>query len=143
MFGRLGEEFADLAVRTEKEGNLKGAKKQAHIADFKAQIDALPKKVGEKAINVFQHLNAGVLLSVYTHDAIVFLKAHGSMTVAELKAHYAMPAVGVRNKGYSAGTAGAQSSQMKSLLPALGIATCDGTTLTLNSESILADMLCL
>ena len=65
------------------------------------------------------------------------------MTVASLKAHYRDPTTGVRQKAYSTGTAGAQSSQMKALLPALGIATCEGTTLTLNGDSVLVDMLCI
>ena len=140
---KIGDEFPDLCVRNEAESKLKGEAKAEHVATMLEDIDALPKKVGEKATNVFRHLNSGVELSVYTHDAIVFLRESkdGQCTVADLKAHYAAPSTGVRNKPYSSGTAGAQSSQMKTLLPYLGIADVDGTTMTLRDDSLLVDML--
>jgi len=133
--------FADYAVINESVGALKGAQKTAWVDEYLASMDALPKKVAEKAVNAFVHLHTANELSVYTLDAVRYLQEKGSVTVAELKAHFAEPGTGVRNKGYSQGTAGAQSSQMKALLPFLGVAKCDGNTLTLEEGSYLVDLL--
>lgn len=137
---KIGDEFGDLAVLSAGDDELKGAKLAKHLESLKERMDTLPKKIGEKVVNVFQHLNNGTLLSVYTVDAIRFLRDNGSMTTSELKHHYADPKTG--KMGYSQGTAGAQSSQMQKLLVFLEIATAgpDGK-LVANPDSVLIHLL--
>jgi hypothetical protein len=139
---KIGANFKSLAILNEGDEALEGKKLDSHIESILKSMDELPKKVGEKAVNVFLHLQNGIELSVYTQDAIMFLKDNGTMTKAELHDFYAAEKTGVRNKPYSKGTAGAQSSQMMKLLPFLGIADRSEMALTLNEDSILAQMLC-
>lgn len=138
---KIGDDFKKLAVIREGDEKRKGKRLVEHMDKLKAAIDELPKKVGEKAVNIFQHLNNGAELSCYTHDAIAFLRESGGFTKKELHDFYAADNTGVNSKPYSQGTAGAQSSQMMKLLPALGIAERDGMSLKPAEDSILFDML--
>lgn len=104
---------------------------------FVKEAEALPKKIREKMANVFVSVVSGHQLSVYTQDAVAYLKANGKASVSDLRAMY-MEGNGVNHKGYSLGTAGAQSSQMMKLLPAISVAFREGNTLTFNDESPLA-----
>jgi len=97
-------------------------------ADTLAAYDSAPKKVGEKILNVYSHINNGVLLSTYTRVAIDLLRANPEIDVKDIKAMYtAHP--------YAKGTVEAQASQMMKLLPVLGIAEREGTRLVLNEDS--------
>ena len=91
-------------------------------------LDGVPKKVKEKIINVFSHLNGSSRLSVYTAIAIEEIASRPETTITDIKNRYL-------DHPYSIGTASAQSSQMMSLLPALGIAERSGKNLTLIEDS--------
>lgn len=97
-------------------------------------FDAMPKKVGEKAVNVTQHLTSGATLSVYTKIAVDFLAEKGEVTLKEMIAHFETG----NRRPYSHGTASAQSSQMMALLPAIGVALRNGSTLTYVADSPIA-----
>ncbi|CDT53413.1 hypothetical protein VCR15J2_390067 [Vibrio coralliirubri] len=96
-------------------------------------IDKLPKKVGEKVLNMFQHLNSGVALSVYTDIALDMLFKNGTLSSTELRDRY--------QEKYSKGTASAQSSQLMQVINFMKIGTLAGKTLTLNPDSVLAEKL--
>jgi hypothetical protein len=100
------------------------------LTDRVASFDAMPKKVGEKAINMLSFLETGATLSVYTQIAIELLVKDGSITSESLRAKY--------SEKYTKGTAGAQSSQMFHLLPAFGIAERAGNSMTLDATSTIA-----
>lgn len=92
------------------------------------EVDTLAKKVKEKAINVFLAIDGKASLSVFTKIAIDMLAEKKELTSSELKNRYL-------GRPYSPGTAGAQSSQMMKLLPALKIATREGSRLYLDEDS--------
>jgi hypothetical protein len=98
-------------------------------------LDDLPKKVGEKAVNLIAHLGGGAKLSCYTEIAIKMLVSKGELTSKELIDRYIA-------RPYSEGTSRSQCGQMMQLLPALGLA--DRTTrgsLTLRKDSVIAKQL--
>jgi hypothetical protein len=95
-----------------------------------ASFDTMPKKVGEKAINLMSYRETGAALSVYTKIAIELLVEAGSITSDLLRLKY--------SEKYTKGTSSAQSSQMFHLLPAFGIAQRSGNTLTLDPSSTIA-----
>lgn len=97
-------------------------------------IDGLPKKVGEKVINVLQHLSSGVTISCFTRMALDLLKSKGTISTKDIRDAYL-------KRPYSAGTSNAQSSQMMAVLPFLGIATKSGNTLTIDQDSALISLL--
>lgn len=98
------------------------------------KIDGLPKKIGEKAINLFAHVSKGAQLSNYTRIAINFLLQHGEMTSKQLKDTYLA-------RPYSEGTASSQTTQLMNLLPALGIAKKEAGKLVVNPTSTLFPLL--
>lgn len=104
-----------------------------HIAVDLDAADAAPKKVGEKIVNLVHSKVNGVNLSVYTKIAVEFLAEKGNFELKELRNHYQ---TGVK-RPYSAGTAGAQASQMMRLLPLMGVATRSGNTLSVVEGSLL------
>ncbi len=137
----FGTRFKDLCVLTTEQAEFSPQKLGAAQKKFKAEMDAVPKKVREKVYNVFDHLDSGKVLSCYTADAIELLKANKSVTTKDLKEFYVSDNTGVNNKPYSPGTAAAQSGQMMALLPALGIAERVESKLHLNEDSVLINML--
>jgi hypothetical protein len=104
------------------------------------------KKIAEKFDNIFLALAAGKAPSVYTMACFRYLQAHGTATQTDLVA--ALKASKVKNdkiaKGgdtYNDGTARSQAGQMMVLFDKLGIATRERQTLTLRSDSLLAEKL--
>ena len=93
-------------------------------------IDALPKKVGEKATNLFDFLKTGEHLSVYTKIAFDLLLEKSTFTSEDLRA--AMLA-----HGYTTGTSNSQAQQMMTLLPALKVGVRVKNLMTKNSESMI------
>jgi hypothetical protein len=118
-----------------------------NVVDFNAvrdsvltTVDMMAKKVGEKAVNLADHICNGRRLSVYTAIAARLLFKQGEINAKELIAHLQDgKANGV--KSYSPGTANSQGHQMFSLLPALKIAIRDGKVLRVNPESRLNTVL--
>lgn len=98
------------------------------------RIDGLPKKIGEKATNLFAHVSKGAQLSNYTKIAINLLAANGEMTSKQLKDTYLA-------RPYSEGTASSQTTQLMNLLPALGIAKKEAGKLVVNPTSTLFPVL--
>ena len=93
-------------------------------------IDALPKKVGEKATNLFDFLKTGEHLSVYTKIAFDLLLEKSTFTSEDLRA--AMLA-----HGYTTGTSNSQAQQMMTLLPALKVGGRVKNIMTKNPESMI------
>lgn len=93
-------------------------------------IDALPKKVGEKATNLFDFLKTGEHLSVYTKIAFDLLLEKSTFTSEDLRA--AMLA-----HGYTVGTSSSQAQQMMTLLPALKVGVRVKNIMTKNPESMI------
>ena len=93
-------------------------------------IDALPKKVGEKATNLFDFLKTGEHLSVYTKIAFDLLLEKTTFTSEDLRA--AMLA-----HGYTVGTSNSQAQQMMTLLPALKVGVRVKNIMTKNPESTI------
>lgn len=93
-------------------------------------IDALPKKVGEKATNLFDFLKTGEHLSIYTKIAFDLLLEKTTFTSEDLRA--AMLA-----HGYTVGTSNSQAQQMMTLLPALKVGVRVKNLMTKNPESMI------
>jgi hypothetical protein len=94
----------------------------------------MPKKIGEKAINLFAHVSKGAALSNYTRIAINFLLTNGEMTSKQLKDTYL-------SRPYSEGTSSSQTTQLMNLLPTLGIAKKEAGKLVVNPTSTLFPLL--
>lgn len=139
LVGDTIEKISDAALLfTLHEASLTEEEKEELIEGRKARMNALPKKVGEKAINLIQSLTgsgAVSAISVYTRHALDLLKEDGQLTSATLRSRYL-------KRPYTAGTASAQTSQMMRLLPELGIATLAGGVLTPAPKSRLFDAYC-
>lgn len=93
-------------------------------------VDALPKKVGEKATNLFDFLKTGEHLSIYTKIAFDLLLEKTTFTSEDLRA--AMLA-----HGYTVGTSNSQAQQMMTLLPALKVGVRVKNLMTKNPESMI------
>ena len=100
----------------------------AKKASGKYDIESLPKKVQDKAHNAIAALETGKPLSRYTLIALEHLKSAKSFERKELIEVYI-------SKGLKQSTANSQATQMRKLLPALGIATEDGSKLKANMSS--------
>jgi hypothetical protein len=98
------------------------------------RIDKMPKKIGEKATNLFAHVAKGAALSNYTRIAINFLVQNDEMSSKQLKDTYL-------SRPYSEGTSSSQCTQLMHLLPALGIAIKSGGRLIPNPNSTLLPLL--
>jgi len=131
---KLGESRYEVCVLTNEMADMDDDTRKGAIDDFIVSIDSLPKKVGEKVLNLLCHVANEDTLSTYTDIAIQMLKDDGELTTETLRNKYL-------DRPYSIGTSGAQSSQMMSLLPAMGLATRSGRTLTKNPNSVLIDLL--
>ena len=91
-------------------------------------------KIAEKFENLFTALSAGKAPSTYVMIAFDVLEKKGSMTSADVVGAY-------KASGLGEGTARSQSGQIMNLFATVGIATRSGQTLTLRSDSLLADRL--
>lgn len=132
---KLGDACYQICVLDTQMAKMNDADLKVAIDQVIADVDTLPKKVGEKVLNLLCAINGKDNLSVYTKIAIELLKEKGpeGMTTADLRQKYL-------DRPYSPGTSSAQSSQMFQLLPFLGIAKRSGNTMILNEESVFADM---
>ncbi len=100
-----------------------------------ASLDTLPKKVGEKAVNLIAHLAGNSKLSCYTEIALEMLLETGELSSKALYDRY-------KARPYSEGTSRSQCGQLMQLLPAMGIAERPTPgTLTLVKDSPLANVL--
>lgn len=100
-----------------------------------AELDTLPKKVGEKAVNLIAHLAGGAKLSCYTEIALGMLLETGELSSKALYDRY-------KARPYSEGTSRSQCGQLMQLLPAMGIAERPTTgSLTLVKDSPMANAL--
>lgn len=133
---KLGESRYESCVLCETDAKLSDSERKKIVDDFIISVDEIPKKVGEKVLNLLCHLNSpsAVALSVYTLEAINLLKTEGTFTTAQLRNHYL-------DKGYAPGTAGAQASQIMTLLPFMMVAKRDNRELTTREDSII--LLCI
>lgn len=93
-------------------------------------IDALPKKVGEKATNLFGFLKTGEHLSIYTKIALNLLLEKGTFTSEALRDK-------MLAEGYTQGTSSSQAQQMMQLLPALKIGVRVKNIMTKNPDSTI------
>jgi hypothetical protein len=100
-------------------------------------VETLPKKVKEKAANLFDHLHGGKSLSVFTRVALTMLAAEGSISGPRLVAALQAGSKRGGGDGYSLGTARSQAQQQMTLLAKLGIAKRDGDKLVPDPESAL------
>lgn len=98
-----------------------------------ASLDTLPKKVGEKAVNLIAHLAGNAKLSCYTEIALEILLETGELSSKTLYDRY-------KARPYSEGTSRSQCGQLMQLLPAMGIAERPTTgSLTLVKDSPMAN----
>ncbi|MET2951282.1 hypothetical protein ABXV18_24680 [Vibrio owensii] len=130
---KLGEAVYSHVLLEKGDSELSGAELKTKVDAIISDVDNLPKKVGEKILNLFQHLHTGVALSVYTTIALDMLAEKGTLSSTELRTKY--------EEKYSKGTASAQSSQLVQVIKFLKIGTAEGKELTLNENSILAEKL--
>jgi hypothetical protein len=107
-------------------------------AEFQARVDALPKKVKEKAANLTDFLFKDRPLSVFTKAAVTILKEEGAITNERLvKAFTTEATKRGMSSGYSIGTARSQAGQQIALFGRLGIAQMHGGKLVPNGESAI------
>ncbi len=100
-----------------------------------ASLDTLPKKVGEKAVNLIAHLAGNSKLSCYTEIALEMLLETGELSSKALYDRY-------KARPYSEGTSRSQCGQLMQLLPAMGIAERPTSgSLTLVKDSPMANAL--
>jgi hypothetical protein len=108
--------------------------------DLKAARDATMKlvpnqvKVAEKFENLFTALSVGKAPSTYVMIAFKLLDGKGSMTSSDVVGAY-------KASGLGEGTARSQSGQIMNLFATVKIADRAGQTLTLRSDSLLAERL--
>ena len=129
----LGSKLQDYMCLNVNDVNLEPADLQTKIEAKLTEIDALPIKIQEKAVNFFAHLSNGAQLSNYTKIAIDLLIKDGEITSKALRdAYIARP--------YSPGTANSQCTQLMKLLQVLELANKEAGKLVANQESALLPM---
>lgn len=113
----------------------------AKVAAFVASIDALPKKVGEKAVQFFTDVQKykGVddIKNEVIRRAVQLLITEGELTSGD-KGNLQQ---NLLSKPYSLGTARSQSNQMFALLPALKMTIREKGRMVPNPDSVLLMML--
>ena len=97
-------------------------------------FDELPKKIGEKAVNLVMHLSGCMSLSVYTQIALEMLFTSGELSSKALVERYMA-------RPYSEGTSRSQAGQIMRLVQAFGIASGSTSHVTLNKNSIIGQAL--
>lgn len=105
---------------------------------LEAAVDALPKKVKEKAANLVDFLHKGRPLSVFTQVAVNILKEEGKFSNERLVRAFTLEATkrGM-SSGYSIGTARSQAGQQVALFGRLGIARLAGNVLVPNEDNAI------
>lgn len=113
----------------------------AKMKEFIASIDAMPKKVGEKAVqflsDIQKYTGAGDIKNEVIRRAVQLLIKDGELTSGD-KGNLQTDLLA---KPYSIGTARSQSAQMFALLPALKMTVRDKGRMVANPDSILLMML--
>ena len=127
---KVGDEFFVLTgdPSTMSEDDLKAAR------DATMKLRPVQVKVAEKFDNLFTALSVGKAPSVYVMVAFNLLNSKGTMTSADVVGAY-------KASGLGEGTARSQSGQIMNLFATVGIATRSGQTLTLRSDSKIAERL--
>ena len=97
-----------------------------------AIVDALPKKVKEKLLNLYAHIENGTVLSTYIDTALTLLNEE-EKTMAEITEHYMTK--------WSKGTSSSQVGQIVRLFRELKICNFEGKTMSLNKKSKLLPLL--
>jgi len=93
------------------------------------RLDGLAKKVAEKGVNLLRYRSEPEKVQVYTSMGLNALIEQGEATSKSLTDLF--------GRKYKPGTARAQSNQLMSLFPALGIAERSGSTLKLSKDSMI------
>lgn len=103
---------------------------------LESAVNALPKKVKEKAANLVDFLHKGRPLSVFTRVAVDIMKSEGKISNNRLVQAFTTEATkrGMA-AGYSIGTARSQAGQQIALFGRLGIANNAGGALVPNTDS--------
>ncbi|UKL15001.1 hypothetical protein hairong_096 [Pseudomonas phage hairong] len=131
----LGPKLDELLTLDVADLSLSDEEAHAKRHELMASLDdKLPKKIGEKVVNLFASIAKGANLSTYTRIAIDLLVKDREITSKTLKDQYIA-------RPYSEGTASSQATQMMKLLPLLGIAHKEAGKLVLNDSSLLLHML--
>lgn len=117
LIARLGSvEAVEVHLHIDaSDGTLSRADLSTLIKSRMEDLDSLPKKVGEKAVNLIAHIAGGAGLSCYTRIALEMLLESGELTSKALYERY-------KARPYSEGTSRSQCGQLMQLLPAMGIA---------------------
>ncbi len=137
LIARLGSvEAVETHLRIEAGDSELSAKDLTELLKERmASLDTLPKKVGEKAVNLIAHLAGNSKLSCYTEIALEMLLETGELSSKALYDRY-------KARPYSEGTSRSQCGQLMQLLPAMGIAERPTTgSLTLVKDSPMANAL--
>jgi len=129
----LGAKLNDYLALDVDDAALDPADFEARIEAKLNEIDSLPKKIQEKAVNFFAHLANGASLSNYTSIAMDILVKHGEISSRTLRdAYLARP--------YSIGTSNSQCTQLMKLIQVLNLVVNDGGKLVANPNSTLLPM---
>ncbi len=137
LIARLGSvEAVETHLRIDaSDGELSTKDLTELLKERMTSLDTLPKKVGEKAVNLIAHLAGSSKLSCYTEIALEMLLETGELSSKALYDRY-------KARPYSEGTSRSQCGQLMQLLPAMGIAERPTpSTLTLVKDSPLANVL--
>ncbi|WP_429236483.1 hypothetical protein [Aeromonas salmonicida] len=137
LIARLGSvEAVETHLRIDaSDGELSTKDLTELLKERMTSLDTLPKKVGEKAVNLIAHLAGSSKLSCYTEIALEMLLETGELSSKALYDRY-------KARPYSEGTSRSQCGQLMQLLPAMGIAERPTPgTLTLVKDSPLANVL--
>lgn len=102
------------------------------VDDLANTINALAKKVGDKATNLLRYKGQPSKIQKYTTLGLNLLIEKGSVSSKELVSH-------LESSGYTIGTARSQANQLMSLFPALKIANRSGRQLSLRSDSTIVE----
>lgn len=115
----------------------------ADAANKTAVMAMIPgqKKIAEKFENLFSALAADKQPSTYTTIAFQALDKTGTLTSSELIAAYKTVGAKSDTEGYNDGTARSQAGQLMALFETVKIARRSSQTLTLNKDSVLAELL--
>lgn len=134
LFSKYGNDVFNLMKLENEDDFLDEEQLKELVNDRLKEIDQLAKKVGEKVVNVIHFAAGNSVLSSYTKIAIKLLQGNEKVSRMDIRQAYL-------DYPYKVGTANAQASQMMKLLPALGIANREGTSLVANPESKLLPIL--
>lgn len=137
LIARLGSvEAVETHLRIDaSDGELSTKDLTELLKERMTSLDTLPKKVGEKAVNLIAHLAGNSKLSCYTEIALEMLLETGELSSKALYDRY-------KARPYSEGTSRSQCGQLMQLLPAMGIAERPTSgSLTLVKDSPMANAL--